>query len=121
MNYESCKRIESRVRPEVTFIVAKMSFGRRMELMRRIRDLTVKSDFLAAGETPKEKLELALLSADVDRVYVSWGLQELVGLEIDGVAATPDILASAGPEELFREAAALIKVECGLSEEERKN
>jgi hypothetical protein len=121
MNYESYTRINSQVRPEVTFVVARMSFGRRMELIRRIRDLTVKAEFLEAGETPTEKLDLALLSADVDRVYVIWGLQQLIGLEVDGAAATPELLASAGPEELFREAAAIVKAECGLSEQERKN
>jgi hypothetical protein len=121
MNYESHIRVESQIRPEVSFVVAKMSFGRRMELIRRIRDLTLKAEFLEAGETPKEKLDLALLSAEVDRVYVIWGLQELIGLEVDGAAATPEVLASTGPEELFREAAAIVKAECVLSEQERKN
>jgi hypothetical protein len=48
-------------------------------------------------------------------------VQALTGLEIDGVQATPDLLATAGPEELFREAVAAVKAECGLSETERKN
>src|SRR6185503_19059326 len=121
MNYESYIRIDSQIRPEVTFVVAKMSFGRRMELIRRNRELTVKAEFLAAGETPTERLDLALVSANVDRVYVIWGLQELIGLDVDGAAATPELLASAGPEDLFREAAAIVKAECGLSEQERKN
>jgi hypothetical protein len=121
MNYESYVRIGSKIRPEVTFVVARMSFGRRTDLIRRIRELTLKADFLEAGETVKDKLDLALLVADVDRVYVTWGLQELLGLEVDGTSATPELLASAGPEELFREAAAIVKAECGLSEQERKN
>jgi hypothetical protein len=45
----------------------------------------------------------------------------LIGLEVDGVAATPELLASAGPEDLFREVVSAIKAECGLSETERKN
>jgi len=92
-----------------------------MELIRGIRDLSLKSEFLNAGESPVEKLEAALLAGEIDRLYVSWGLQDLIGLEVDGVAATPELLASRGPEDLFREAVSLIKAECGLSEEERKN
>ena len=38
-----------------------------------------------------------------------------------GVAAGPELLAEAGPEELFREALAAVRRETGLSEEERKN
>ena len=68
-----------------------------------------------------EKLEAALLAAEIDRLYVSWGLQDVTGLDVDGVAATPELLASRGPEDLFREAVSAIKAECGLSEQERKN
>jgi hypothetical protein len=121
MNYDSCTRVDSKVQPGVAFVISKMSFGRRMDLIRRIRELSLKCEFLNAGESSAEKLEAALLSAEIDRLYVSWGLQELIGLEVDGVAATPELLASAGPEDLFREAVSAIKAECGLSETERKN
>ncbi len=43
------------------------------------------------------------------------------GLELDGAPATPESLAAIGPEELFREAVAAVKAECGLTETERKN
>jgi hypothetical protein len=121
MNYESCTRVESRVRPGIAFVISKMSFGRRMELIRRIRELSLKCEFLNAGESTDEKLQAALFSAEIDRLYVGWGLQELIGLEVDGAAATPESLASAGPEDLFREAVSAVKAECGLSETERKN
>ena len=91
-------------------MISKMSFVRRMDLIRGIRELSLKCEFLNA-----------LLASEIDRLYVSWGLQELIGLEVDGVAATPELLASRGPEDLFREAVSVIKAECGLSEEERKN
>ena len=42
-------------------------------------------------------------------------------LELDGVPATPESLAAVGPEELFREAIAAVKAECGLTDAERKN
>jgi hypothetical protein len=121
MTYESSARVESKARPGVAFVIAKMSFGRRMELVRRIRELTLRCEFLNAGQSTEEKLDAALLSAEIDREYLAWGLRELIGLEVDGVAATPELLASAGPEDLFREAVSAIKAQCGLTETERKN
>jgi len=121
MTYESCTRVESKVRPGVTFVIAKMSFGRRMELVRRIRDLSLRSECVNSGKTTEEKVDAALISAQIDQLYVTWGLQGLIGLEVDGNTATPELLASAGPEDLFREVVSAIKAECGLSEDERKN
>ena len=37
------------------------------------------------------------------------------------VEATPEMMVDCGPEELFREALALVRAETGLTEEERKN
>src|SRR5438309_9806600 len=109
MTYASSARVESKVRPGVAFVISKMSFGRRMELIRGIRELSLKCEFLNAGESSVEKLEAALLAADIDRLYVIWGLQDLIGLEVDGVVATPELLSSKGPEVRFREGVALIK------------
>jgi hypothetical protein len=92
-----------------------------MELIRHIRELSSRCEFFNAGETVEEKLQAALLAAEIDRLYVDWGLQELIGLDVDGVPATPALLASAGPEDLFREAVDAVKAECGLNEAERKN
>jgi hypothetical protein len=121
MTYESTVRVESKARPGVEFVISKISFARRMDLIRRIRELAMKSEFLNGGESAEEKLQAALLSGEIDRLYVSWGLRALAGLEVDGVAATPELLASDGPEDLFREAVEAIKAECGLTESERKN
>ena len=121
MNYESSRRIESQIVPGVAFVIAKISFGRRIELIRRVRELAAKCEFLTAGESVEEKLQGALLTAEIDRLYVSWGLLELIGLEVDGAGATPDLLAACGPEDLFREVVSAIKAECGLTEDERKN
>jgi len=92
-----------------------------MELTRRIRDLAERVEFLNAGESTKEKMDAALLSAEIDRIYVLWGLSEVGGLELDGTPVTPESLVLRGPEELFREALAAVKAACGLSEDERKN
>jgi hypothetical protein len=121
MKYESTVRIDSAVMPGVQFCVQRMSFGRRVELTRRIRELAERVEFLNAGESAKEKLDAALLSADVDRTYVLWGLRGVEGLELDGIPATPESLVSEGPEDLLREALTAIKAECGLSDDEIKN
>lgn len=120
MNYESWLERESRATPGVTFVLAKMSFGRRVELMRRLREIAQKVEFHEAGDA-REKIEAALLTSEIDRLYVTWGLKEVRGLELDGEPATPESLAAIGPEELFREAVAAVKAECGLTEAERKN
>ena len=66
-------------------------------------------------------MDAHLLRAEIDRVYVAWGLVAVSGLVVDGREAGPELLAEAGPEELFREALAAVRAEAGLSEAERKN
>lgn len=66
-------------------------------------------------------MEAALVQAEVNRLYLTWGLVEVSGLEIDGAQATPAALAERGPEDLFREALTAVKAETGLSGAERKN
>jgi hypothetical protein len=121
MNYESEKRIECRTAPGATFTIGRMSLGRRIELTRRIWELARKVECLEAGNDPREKLEGALLSSEIDRLYLSWGLVRVEGLMVDGEPATPETLIAAGPEEVCREILAAVKAECGLTEEERKN
>lgn len=119
--YESVTRVESKAAPGVSFTIARMSFGRRVELMRQLRELAGRMEFLDAGRDPKEQMDGALTRAEIDRLYVQWGLRGIEGLELDGVAATPASLADSGPEEVFREALAAVKAETGLTEAERKN
>ena len=119
--YASEAVVESRVVPGVTFTIAKMSFGRRVELMWRIRELSRRAEFLAAGQESGDKMDAALLRADIERLYVTWGVKAVTGLVVDGRVAGPELLAEAGPEELFREALAAVRRETGLNEEERKN
>jgi hypothetical protein len=121
MDYSSFETIDSSLAPGVRYTVAKMSFGRRVELTRRIREIATRKEFLDAGESPDEKMEAALLASELERLYLLWGLKEVTGLTLDGSAATPESLATNGPEELFREAVAAVKAQCGLSEAERKN
>jgi hypothetical protein len=111
----------SKAYPGVEFVIARMSFGRRLELMKRVRDLAVRAEFFEAGCDEKNKMEASLLGAEIDRLYLEWGLEGVRGLELDGVPATPLLLVERGPEELFREALEAVRLECGLSEQERKN
>ena len=121
MNYESFRTVESKELAGVQLTVRRMSFSRRLELMRKIRELAQRAEFLRAGEDPAEKMDGALLRAEIDRIYVAWGVEAIEGLELDGAAATPETLVSAAPEALFREALEAVKAECGLTEAEIKN
>jgi len=113
--------VASKVAPGVTFTIAKMSFGRRVELMRRVRELARRSEFLAASESAGEKMDAALLQSEIERTYVTWGVKEVRGLTVNGSVADVELMAAEGPEELFREALAAVRRETGLNEEERKN
>jgi hypothetical protein len=119
--HESAIWFDSESLAGVRFRIARLSFGRRIELARRIREIGRKLEFLEASGDAREKLESAVLAAEVDRAYLEWGLMGVEGLEIDGVAATAGSLIETGPVELAEEILARIKGECGLTESERKN
>jgi hypothetical protein len=120
-SYESVTTLESRVMPGVRFTIARMSFDRRVELMRRIRELARRAEFLGAGQSAEDKMDAALVQAEIERLYVSWGLRGVSGLVIDGREANPETLSGDAPEDLFREALAAVRAETGLTEEQRKN
>jgi hypothetical protein len=121
MTYESVERVESKIADGVSYSVWKMSFARRMDLMKRVRDLARRAEFLVAAEDAGAKMDAALLEVEIERMYVKWGLRDVTGLEVDGSAASPESLAESGPEDLFREALAAVRRATGLSEAERKN
>jgi len=120
-NWNSRKVVASEERPGVEFVIARMTFGRRIELMREVRDLAARLEYFEAGRDAKNGMEASLLGAEIDRLYIRWGLEEIHGLEIDGAPATAELLIESGPEELFLEALTAVKAECGLLENERKN
>ena len=122
MEYESIVVKESAVCAGVRYRLRRMTFGRRVELTRRVRDALGRLKFVEAGErTPEEEATAAILAAEIDAEYLRWGLAEIDGLEIDGQAATPEGLIEAGPEDLTREALEFVTAEAGLNGEERKN
>jgi len=119
--WESRKIVRSELRPDVEYDVARMSFGRRLELMKKIRDLAARIEFFEAGQAESNRMEASLLAGEMDRVFLEWGLQGVSGLEVDGAPASVVALIENGPEDLVHEALGIIKAECGLNEAERKN
>jgi hypothetical protein len=121
VHYDSVVSIDSQAVPGVTFVIHRISFGRRMELSRRVRELSRKAEFLEAGTALHEKIEANILSQEIDALYLQWGLVKIDGLIIDGEAAGVEQLLEKGPEDLAREVVGTIKAQFGLSEAERKN
>jgi hypothetical protein len=111
---------QSQTVPEVRFAIRRISLAHRLELTRRLRDLTLRYEFLNAGETP-DQLEAALSDLLVRKLYIEWGLAEIQGLMIDGEDATAALLIQKGPENLTGEIISVIRQEIELSEDERKN
>jgi hypothetical protein len=119
--YASVVWRESKVLPGVRYGVTRMSFGRRIELARQVREIGAKAEYLAAGQDLKEKLESAVISAEIDAAYLQWGLAAIENLLIDGAPASPEAVIANGPIEFAREILMAVKAEIGLSEDERKN
>lgn len=120
-NYASSAWFDAECCAGVRYAIARVSFGRRIELARRIRDIGRKVEYLEASSDAREKLEAAVLAGEIDRAYLEWGLIGVEGLSIDGVAGSAALLIESGPVALAAEILARIKGECGLSEDERKN
>ena len=121
LNYEPIVELISVWAPSVRYRVERMSFGRRLELTRQVRQLLARQEFHAAGESPLDRVEASALSMEIDQLYLRWGLISIEGLAIGGEAATPETLMNQGPEPLVQEIVSAIKNECGLTEEARKN
>jgi hypothetical protein len=121
MRYDSTTVIASSVSDGVRFTIARMTFGRRVELMRRVRQLSARMEFEKAGSQMVDQIQASLLGAEIDELYLRWGLVAIDGLVLDGQPADADSLISSGPEALCQEILAAIKRECSLNEEARKN
>jgi hypothetical protein len=121
MTYHSTLKVQSAVAPDVSLTIQRVSVARRLELLRRVRDLTSRIEFYRAGALLADKLDASIASGEVESVYVIWGITKIEGLLIDGIEATPESLITSGPEDLVREAADLVRRQLGLSEDERKN
>jgi hypothetical protein len=121
MTYESRRKSDSKTIAGVSYEIRRMSLGRRIELSKRIHELSRKIEFLNAGESAKEQIEALWLRQEIDRVFLLCGVATVEGLEIDGKPATIERLIEEGPEELTQELLAAVRAEAALSESERKN
>lgn len=119
--FESSSWVASRLCPGVSFRIAKMTVRRASHLAAQIHEALSKLEYHEAGNSPADGLRRAELRANIEMLYVRWGLLAIRGLTFDGAAATPETLLALGPRELCSEAVAAIKRECGLNEDERKN
>jgi hypothetical protein len=118
--YSSLVRHESKAMPGVSYAIRRVSLSQRIELTKKARDLSIRYEFLRAGDTA-DQLEASLADLLVRRLYLEWALAELSGLTVDEQPATIEALIEKGPEALSEEIIAAIRAELGLSEEERKN
>jgi hypothetical protein len=119
-NYAGLFWSESETIRGVRYAVRRVSLLQRIELTKKARELSLRHDFLKAGDAT-DQLEASLADLLIRRLYLEWGLAEITGLEIDEQPATVEILINKGPEELANEIVATIRGQLGLSEEERKN
>jgi hypothetical protein len=119
-DYSSESWHSSKVMPGVRFAIKRVSLRQRIELNHRVKELTIKYEFLQAGDTSAH-LEAALSDLLVAKLYLEWGLKTIEGLSIDGQKATVDLLIAKGPEGLVNEIVPLIQAESALTDIERKN
>ncbi len=120
-NWSSEEWIESRTFRGVSFRIARISFLRRIELLKQLRGLFAELECRTAGESEMDRVEASRVGMEVQRAYLDWGLLELKGLTIDGTPATKDSLLAYGPESLCEEIAGAVKRRSFLTEAERKN
>jgi hypothetical protein len=119
-SYSSLSWHNSTTAAGVRFAIRRISLAQRLELNQRVRELTLRHEFLKGGSMT-DQLEAACADLLVRKLYVEWGLAGLEGFSIDGQTATVELLIDKGPEDLVDEVVAAIQEEIGLSEEERKN
>src|SRR5690242_19711892 len=99
MNYETELTVASKVYHEVTFTISRMSFGRRLDLVKRVRGLAQQLEFFRAGTDAQERVESVLLAAEIEKLYLEWGLIRVNGLDLNGAPASKDEVIACGPEE----------------------
>jgi hypothetical protein len=119
-SYESLLWLESELFPGVEFSLRQISLSQRIELSSRVRQLTLRTEFLRAGQLA-DQLEAAMADLLVQKLYVEWAVVDLKGLKIDGRTASIALLVERGPETLVSEITDAIRTHLELSDAERKN
>lgn len=122
-SWRSAEEYRSSAYPTVKYRISKMSMGRRLELTRRMRDLTKRLEFAtaAAATSTDDKMEAAILAGEVDRLYWEFALESIEGIQMNGDEISPTTQFELGPEDLSREILMRIKQQTQLTDAERKN
>ncbi|MCZ2155381.1 MAG: hypothetical protein LC114_16010 [Bryobacterales bacterium] len=121
MHYSSTVQHDSRTTPGVKFTLWRLSFGKRLELLRRVHSLAGTHEFCTASQTVESQYEAAILEKAMQQIYLECTLVQVEGLLIDGEPASTDTLLHRGPENLVEEIISAIHHYMGLSAEEQKN
>jgi len=105
----------------VTCRIRKITFQRRLSLLRELRELARRYEFTAAGETVQDKYDAAVIQQEINKHYWDHFVLAVEGLSIDGVKASPETLWSDGPDNLVQEILKVVTSQAFLSADEAKN
>lgn len=107
--------------PGVSCRIRKITFQRRLMLLREIRELARQYEFTAAGETVQQKYESAVIQQEINKHYWQNFVIAVDGLTIDGAPATTESVWSDGPDGLVQEVLQVVTSHVFLSADEAKN
>ena len=131
MDYVSTQTIQSSFSEDISFVLNKMSEGRRISLRlklagmtNRLRELMEQANQAVGTENVAQASMLfdqvkEVVDDQITPEWVRWGLVSIHGLRIDGEAATVESMIAKGPRSLYNEIVLAIKAEAGITEEER--
>lgn len=120
LDYSSVVWHESQVLEGVRYAIRRISLLQRLDLVRQVRELMLRYEFLKSGDAADE-LQANIAELEVQKLYIEWALDEIQGLMIDGELAAASTLIAKGPEALICEIVGAIRQQMELSEQERKN
>ncbi len=118
--YESTIWKDSKAIAGARYCVRRASLRQRIELVQKARELTLRNEFLNAGNSSDQQ-EATLADLRAQQLYLEWGLVEVSGMTIDGQKPSVGLLIERGPEALTNEIVEAIQMELNLTEDERKN
>jgi hypothetical protein len=107
--------------PDVTCRIERITFEKRLALLREIRELARQYEFTTAGESVGDRYEAAVIQHEINRRYWDCFVSAVSGLTIDGEEATPARVWSHGPDRLVHEVLEVVASETFLSGNEVKN
>lgn len=120
VEYSSVRWCESHTLPGVRFAIRRISLQQRMELTKKIREVSLRDEFLKAG-SPSDQLNASENELEVRKILIYWGLSSVARLSLDGEPATAAGVIEKAPEAFANEVVTAIWAELGLSETETKN